>query len=200
MRGQPMLAVAGIGPLRAVADVKVLVQLQPGQSFEDRHADLAGAARIDGGFVDHDTALAQCLADRFGGHDQRRQVRPVRPVDRRRHRDDEDAAPTQRCRDRRSIRCARLALRSSGSTSSVESRPREQFVDPLPPDVETDHRPRLGELHGQRQADITEPDHARSSCHPVASAQRAPPDPGCTSLRYQSMKLVMPSLMPVSGL
>ena len=66
-RRQAVLLVARVDALRAVAGEEVLVELQARDALEDRHADLFGAAGIDGGFVDHDVALLQHLADGLAG-------------------------------------------------------------------------------------------------------------------------------------
>ena len=66
-RRQAMFLVARIDALGAVAGEEILVELEAGDALEDRHADFLGAARIDGGFVDHDVALLQHLADGFAG-------------------------------------------------------------------------------------------------------------------------------------
>jgi hypothetical protein len=91
-RGQAVLLVAGVDALGAVAGKEVAVELQPGVLFQHGHADFLGGAGIDGGFVDDDGALAQHLADGFGGLDQRGEVGALGLIDRRGHGDDEDVA------------------------------------------------------------------------------------------------------------
>src|SRR4029077_9046267 len=81
---QAMLLVAGIDALRTVTDKESLVELQPGFTFQYRHADLFGAPGVDGRFVhDHATWL-QRPAHYRAGVNQRRKVRSLVLVDGRR--------------------------------------------------------------------------------------------------------------------
>ncbi len=89
---QAMFLVARVDALGAVAGEEILVELETGLALENRNADLFGAARIHGGLVHHDVALLEHLADGLAGALERRQVGAVVPIDRRRDRDDEDAA------------------------------------------------------------------------------------------------------------
>ena len=52
-RGQAVLAVTRVDPLRAVTDEEVAVEDQPGDLLEDRHALLLGCTRVDRRLVDH---------------------------------------------------------------------------------------------------------------------------------------------------
>ena len=96
MRRQAVFLVARIDALGAVAGEEILVELETGLALEDGNADLFGAARIDGGFVHHDVALLEHLADGLAGALERREVGAVVAIDRRRHRDDEYAATAPR--------------------------------------------------------------------------------------------------------
>jgi hypothetical protein len=61
MVGQPVLLVAGVDALGAVAREEIHVELEPRDTLEDRHADFLGAARVDRGLVDHHVALFEHL-------------------------------------------------------------------------------------------------------------------------------------------
>ena len=56
-RGEPVFLVAWIDALRTVADEEVLIELESGLAFQDRHTDFFRAAGIDRGLVDHHIAL-----------------------------------------------------------------------------------------------------------------------------------------------
>ena len=98
--GEAMLLVARVDPLRAVAGEEVTVELKPRHALEDRHAHLLGAARVDRRLVDHHSAAAQHLADALAGASQRREVRALVLIDRRRHGHDEDLTALQACSGR----------------------------------------------------------------------------------------------------
>ncbi len=80
-----MLAVAGVDPLRRVADEEVLLPLHPRLALENRNAHLLGRAGIDGRLVDDHRAALQITTDRDARSHERREVRVVRVVYRRRH-------------------------------------------------------------------------------------------------------------------
>ena len=122
-RRQAMLLVARVDALRAVAGEEVAVELQARQRARGSARDLLGAARIDRGLEHDDVALLQHLAEQLARAHDRREVRPLVAVDRRRHGDDEDlagrAGPSRwSCSSGASRRAARPAR-----TSSVLSRP-----------------------------------------------------------------------------
>ena len=60
-----MHAVAGVDAFGAVAHLEVLSAPEAGFTLENRHADVLGDARVDGGLVDHDAAGLQVLAQRL---------------------------------------------------------------------------------------------------------------------------------------
>ena len=93
--GERALLVAGVDALGRVADVEILQPFHAGVLLQDRDADLLGGAGIDGRFVDDDRAALHVLADRGAGADQRREIRDVRFVDRRRHGDDDEVGLRQ---------------------------------------------------------------------------------------------------------
>ena len=154
--GQPVLLVARVDALRAVAGEEVAVELQSRDALQDRYADLLRAARIDGGLVHHDVALLQHRAQALAGLHQRRQVRPLVVIDRRRHRDDVDAAglqvldiagegqprrlPSAPCAT--SPACCRLPAASSLMRAALRSKPDGLEV--------------LAELGRQRQAHVAQ--------------------------------------------
>ncbi len=154
-----MLLVARVDAFRAVTRVEIDVELETGDALEDRHADFFGAAGIDGGFVHHDVALLQHLADGLARFDQRRQVGALVLVDRRRHRDDEDAAGLevlQLSREAEQVGFGEFpGIRLERAVVAVA-----KLLDALRLDVETDGLETLAELHGERQADIAEADDA----------------------------------------
>ena len=94
--GEPVLQIAGIDALRRIADEEVAVEGEPGRLRQDRHANLFRGARIDRRFVDHHVARREHAADRLARPHQRREVRALRLIDRRRHRDDVEIAVAQR--------------------------------------------------------------------------------------------------------
>ncbi len=126
-------------------------------ALQQRDADLFGGARIDSRLVDHDVALLEGPPDRLAGLDQRRHVGAIGQVDRRRHRDDEDARLAQ-------VRDVAAASQLRGGTQFVGRAlervvaVRAQFRDARGVDVEAEHGTLLAELDGQRQADIAEAD------------------------------------------
>ena len=158
-RRQPVLAVARVDALRAVAGVEVLVELESRLLFEDRHADLLGAAREHGGLVDHDVAALQDLAHRLAGALEWRQVRPLVGVDRRRHGDDVDAAglevPELRAEPQALRRGQLLRLDLERAVLAAA-----QLRDAIRVDVEADRVVALAELDRERQTDVTEAEHA----------------------------------------
>ena len=94
-RRQPVLAVARVDALRAVAREEVAVELEAGAPLEDRHADLLGAAGEYRRLVNDDVAALQDVPDRLARPLERPEVRPLVGVDRRRHGHDVDAAGLQ---------------------------------------------------------------------------------------------------------
>src|SRR5690606_26413852 len=63
-RRKPVLLVAGIDALGAVAGIEITVQLEARFLLDDRDAELLGAARIDGRLVDDDVPFRDHLSDR----------------------------------------------------------------------------------------------------------------------------------------
>ena len=158
---QPVFPVAGVYPLRAIAGEKILIQLQAGTSLENRYANLARAARIDGRFVNHDRSLGHCLAHRFRCTDQISKVRPVRLVDRRRHRDDEDAAIAQvGCIAGKGDMARRIEIVRPHFPGVIF--PASKFGDTRRLAVEAGDGPRLAELDSKRQPDIAKADHGNT--------------------------------------
>src|SRR6185295_9788324 len=158
-RGQPMLLVAGVDALRAVAGKEIRVELEPRVLLQDRHAHLFGAAGIYRRFVYDDIALLQDLRHRLARLDERCQVGPLVVVDRRRHRDDEHAARLEIC----------------GPAGEPKSRRRLQFCsrqfegavlsclelgDALRLDVKTDGMKVLAEFGRKRQPHIAQTNDA----------------------------------------
>ena len=94
-RREPMLLVAGIDALGAVAGEEITVEFQAREALEDRDGDLLGAAGIHGRLEHDDVALLQHLAQQLARALDRLQVRSLVVVDRRGHRDDEDPAGAQ---------------------------------------------------------------------------------------------------------
>ena len=91
-RWEPVLLVARIDALGAVAREEVLVELQARLALENGDADFLGAAGVNRGFIHHDVALLEHLADALARLHQRREIRPFVLIDRRRHRDDVNLA------------------------------------------------------------------------------------------------------------
>ena len=80
-----MFLVAGIDPFRAVSAEEVGVEFQAAEFFQNRHALLFGAARIYRALVNDDRSRLHHLADGFARFIQRRQIRAVVLIHRRRH-------------------------------------------------------------------------------------------------------------------
>ena len=79
---EAMLLVAGIDALRRIAQLEIAALLQAGDAGQDRAAIFLGDAGIDGGFIDHQRALAHHLAHAFGRRAQRLQIGAAVLVDR----------------------------------------------------------------------------------------------------------------------
>src|SRR5882757_4801143 len=84
-----MLGVTRVDSLGTVSTVKVAIESKPGDAFQDRHTDLFSTAGEDGRFVYDGSAFLEILPHGLTGADQRLQIRPLVPVDRRRNSDDE---------------------------------------------------------------------------------------------------------------
>ena len=82
--------VAGVDALGRIAERRSPPPLDARCSLEHRHADLLGGAGIHRRLVDDDRAALEVLPDRLARAEQRREVRLVVLVDRRRHRDDDE--------------------------------------------------------------------------------------------------------------
>ena len=125
--------------------------------FQNRNADLLGTSGVDRGFVNHHRPGLHRLADRFAGLDQRRQIRAIGLVDRRRHRDDENTA----IRDILQAVAVGKLLRSNQILRRDLQRAvlaGLQFGNARQIDVEAHHRPRLAEFDRQRQTNIAQAD------------------------------------------
>ena len=147
----------GIDALRAVAGVKIHVELQAGVGFQHRHAVFFGRAGIDRRFVNDDVALLQNLADGRRRLDQRREVGALVLVDRRRHGDDIDVAVGEIGEIGGVMQPRRLA---QFFVADFERRVMAGFErgDARGVDVETNDLAMLAKFHGQRQADVAEAD------------------------------------------
>ena len=84
-----MLGVAGVDAFRRITDFKFAAALQLRLAFQDRNTDFLGATGIDRRLIDDDGAACQVFSDQAARLDQRREIRPLRSVHRRRHRDDD---------------------------------------------------------------------------------------------------------------
>jgi len=69
--------VAGVNAFGAVAYEEVFVHLFTGNAFEHRHAIFFGSSGVNSAFIDHDVAILEDLANRFGGLHQRGEVGAV---------------------------------------------------------------------------------------------------------------------------
>ncbi len=100
--GDPVLLVTGVDAFGDVTGEEIVVVTQARHFFEDRNAHFLGTARIHGGFVDHDVAGLDDLAQRFTGLDQGRPDQAAWPrVDRGRHGDDVEHSSPRMCRPAR---------------------------------------------------------------------------------------------------
>ena len=130
---------------------------QAGHPLQDRYADFLGAARVDGGFVDHGVARLEHAAQGFTGLDQRGQVGPLGIVDRRGHGDD-----VGRARGDVGQLAGEAQPGGAGELFGIDFQRAvvaglERF-DARGVDVVTDGVVLLAELDGQRQADIAQAD------------------------------------------
>lgn len=158
--GDPVFLVARVDALRAVAGEEVLVEGEPGDPLQHRHAVFLGGAGVDGGLVDHDVAFFQGIADGLGGADQGRQVRPAVPVDGGGHGDDVDVAVLEVVgvgAEGQAAGFRQLLIgHFQGAVVAVL-----QGADTPGVDVEPHHRAVFTKFHGQRQADVAEADHGQ---------------------------------------
>jgi len=152
---EPVRAVAGIDPLGRVAQLEIDAGLEAGRRGEHGAADLAGQARINRRFEDHDRARLQPRPDHAAGAFEGAQIGPALLVDRRRHRHDEEARRLQIVGIvGEANRALPQRIRADFARAIVAAL---ELGDALPGDVEADHGrelPREGERH--RQADVTE--------------------------------------------
>jgi hypothetical protein len=93
--GNAVFLVARVDALGAVAGVEIDVEFQAGDFFQYGHAVFFGGAGIDRGFVNHDVAFLEHLADGLGGFDQRGEVGLAVLVNRGGHGHDEHVAGLQ---------------------------------------------------------------------------------------------------------
>src|SRR6185503_8947686 len=142
-RRQPVFLVAGIDALRAIAGEEIPVELEPRPVLEDRHAELLGAAGIDGRRVDDDVAVLEQAADG------------------RRHGDDERVAVGERLAVRRELEVlGRFELLARRLERRVG--PPLELRDAVLLDVEADRREMLAELYGQGEPDVAKADDANT--------------------------------------
>ena len=150
-----MLLVAGIDTLGAVADLEVIDVTQPGAALQHRHAILLGAARIDGGLVDHKVAAFEHAPNGFRGSEQRAQVGALVVVDRRGHRHDEGVAGAQGFGIGGVHQlCCGLQFRQFGLARAVTAG--AQFGHTASVEVKADDRAQAAEFDSERQPDITQ--------------------------------------------
>jgi len=154
-----MVFVARIDALGTVADKEIMVELEPGDPLEDRHANFLGATRVDRRFVDHEVARLQHPADTVARFFERREIGPVVLVDRRGHGDDIDIAsadPLELARVAELLRLAQLLARylEGGITAGLE------VADSRRIDIETDRGEVLAELDGERQPHVAKAHHS----------------------------------------
>ena len=152
--GQAVLLVARIDSLRAVAAEEVDVKFFAAEFFEYRYAHFLGSAGIYRGLEYDDRAVAQYLADRFAGLDERGQVGPVGAVHGCRHGHDKYRAVRQvlgRCGKGQLVGFLQFIRR--GLQRAVV--PGLQFGDALFIDVEADDSTFFAELDCKREADVT---------------------------------------------
>ena len=90
-----MLAVAGVDPLRRVAEGEIAAADETRGRFQQRRAVLLGRPGIDRRFVDDDVALLERRADGARRREQGAQIGAMRLVDRGGHRDDEEIGRAQ---------------------------------------------------------------------------------------------------------
>jgi hypothetical protein len=149
--------VAWDDPLGAIAAIEPLVEPESGGPLEDRDADLLGASRVNGRFIDHDRACLERGPDGLTRLDEGGEIGPVGPIDGGRDGHDKDPAfaqsrPVTRVFEvaRRTqlfaahLECAILAGAKLGDASLVDIEPEDRAV--------------LPELDGQRESNIPEAD------------------------------------------
>ena len=183
-RRQAVLAVAGVDPLRAVADVEVAVEGETGDLLEHRHAALLSGSGVDRGLVDDDVAATQRAGDRLGRGQDRGEVGLLVLVDGCRGRHDVDVRSRQvgRVVGEPQVRGGRQL--GPGDLERVVV-PVTQLLDPGAVDVVADDLASSAELDGQRQPDVAQTDdrdggiphvaerRAHGPAFPVASSSRA---------------------------
>lgn len=157
---QRMFPVAGVDPFRGIAAEEVGVELQSAEFLQYRDAFFFGAARIYRAFVDDDGARFQRFADGFARAVERRQIRPVVLVHRRRNRHDEDIAPGQfgGIGGDGQAGCGRQFLQGRFKRVVAAF---AKHRNPFRFDVKSDRIVFLTELHRQRQSDVAEADDAK---------------------------------------
>lgn len=156
---QPVLMIAGVDALRTVPGKEIPVEDQTGIPFQNRHADLLGGTRIDGGFIDDHIPLVQDLGHGLRGLDQGGEVRPLVAVDGGGHGDDEDVAVAQLLDVVTVVQVAGLSQLCCGHLAGNIDMA-AQLVDAAFFEVKAGGRPFLAEFHGQGQADIPKTDDA----------------------------------------
>src|SRR5699024_7763837 len=85
---QAPLLIPWIDALRAVSGEEVLVEDQPRDLLQNRHANLFGRAGVDSGLVNNDIIGLEYTADSFAGSLQGRQIRSLSLINRCGHGDD----------------------------------------------------------------------------------------------------------------
>ncbi len=89
-RLEPVLLVAGVDALRAVATEKILVIFHARQCFHDWHADFFGSPWINRGFENNDIAGFEQFSNRTASAFQRAEIRALVIIDGGRNGDDVD--------------------------------------------------------------------------------------------------------------
>ena len=160
-RRQPVLLVAGIDPLGAVAAEEIAVEGQARSLFEQGDAHLLGGPGIDGGLVDDDVTGGKHLRHRTRGALQGTEIWAFGSVDGRWHGDDVDVALDEFAAfGGKGEVAGRGELVVTDLEGVVMAAP--QFCYPGGVEVEADGGEVLAEFHSQGQTDIAETDDAET--------------------------------------
>ena len=162
-RGQAVLLVARVDPLRRVADVEVLFPLHAGVLFQHGDAHLFGGTRVDGRLIDHRRATLHVGTDDLAGRDQRREIGQACRIDRRRHGHDDHIGLTQLLRIVRDLQLLGqieiTALDLAGHVVVLLQTGNLRFRH-----VETDRIEVFSKLDGQGQANVSQTNYC-NRCH-----------------------------------
>ena len=152
-----VVAAARVDPLRRVGEVEILAGREAGASLEDRQELLAGRPRVGGRLQHHQLPAAQHRREPLSRRFEVRQVRLARTRERGGNAEHDRVAWPQ------------VGVVDAGAQAIEHRRQRRvgDVLDVAPPrvqrhrlgrgGVDADHLlPRLGEGHGERQADIAE--------------------------------------------